>query len=418
MNSTLLKEAIADAKAVRATALANAKVALEEAFNSRFSAVFADKLREDSTVQQTDEIPVAETTEPKDAKPSKNDGTKSWAGNNKGPGPTDKNITPSSVPAGKDGGDGTKKLSSDNKGNAFDGTPNGIKESAVEDVEIPSVEETVTNEDLDEIIAELEAEAGADASPLDDPSAGAGNQMPGGDDMGSSPESAEEHAQEIKAGDTVTITGTVSKSPTENEAPTTEPTVAGGTSSVEPTTEPTQPEMEEEIDLNELLANLNEEAKNDEEEEEKEEKCDESSVLRTQLSETIAQREEAYRTVEYLQKQINEVNLLNAKLLYTNKLFKEFGMNRDQKTKVVEAFDLTKNVREVKMTYANWCESLNLGGNLKKKMISQSPMSQVTTITEGFSSKTIGSTKPVNIVTEGFDDQARRFQKLAGINVK
>ena len=42
----LLKTVIADAKAIKATSLANAKVALEEAFNNRFSAVFADKLRE------------------------------------------------------------------------------------------------------------------------------------------------------------------------------------------------------------------------------------------------------------------------------------------------------------------------------------------------------------------------------------
>jgi hypothetical protein len=93
-------------------------------------------------------------------------------------------------------------------------------------------------------------------------------------------------------------------------------------------------------------------------------------------------------------------------------------MNRDQKTKVVEAFDLTKNVREVKMTYANWCESLNLGGNLKKKALSQNPMNQVTTITEGAASKPVASTKPAGIITENCNDQARRFQKLAGINVK
>jgi Lon protease-like protein len=48
MDSTLLKEAIADAKAVRQTALANAKVALEEAFSERYQAMFAEKLKEDA----------------------------------------------------------------------------------------------------------------------------------------------------------------------------------------------------------------------------------------------------------------------------------------------------------------------------------------------------------------------------------
>ena len=45
MDSNLLKEAIADAKAVRQTALANAKVALEEAFNDKYQKMFAEKLR-------------------------------------------------------------------------------------------------------------------------------------------------------------------------------------------------------------------------------------------------------------------------------------------------------------------------------------------------------------------------------------
>ena len=45
MESNLFKEAIADAKAVRQTALANAKVALEEAFSERYTQMFAEKLK-------------------------------------------------------------------------------------------------------------------------------------------------------------------------------------------------------------------------------------------------------------------------------------------------------------------------------------------------------------------------------------
>ena len=52
INSELLKEAIADAKAVRATSLANAKAALEEAFAPRFEAMFAEKLKEESEEEQ------------------------------------------------------------------------------------------------------------------------------------------------------------------------------------------------------------------------------------------------------------------------------------------------------------------------------------------------------------------------------
>jgi len=430
MNSNLLKEAIADAKAVRATALANAKASLEEAFNSRFEAVFADKLREDSATetQPSVDAPVAETVEPKDATPSKSDGTKGWSAKNGDAAakPTAKNITPNTIPSAKDGGDGTKGWSKDNKGNAFNGTPKGVKENATEGaVEEESVEETVTNEDLDEIIRELEAEAGA--APADDmpaPGGDAGGLPPAGDDVPGG-ETPEEQSQEIKSGDTVVISkveAPAGNTPPEGEEPPVGP--EGPEAGAPPTEEPAPMGEEEEIDLNELLASLNEEAKekedDDQEDHEKEEKedCDESAALKNQLSEVTFQRNKAYQTVEFLSKQLNEINLLNAKLLYTNKLFKEFGMNRDQKVKVVEAFDLTKNVREVKMTYANWCESLNLGGNLKKKALSQNPMSQVTTITEGAASKPVASTKPAEIITESFNEQARRFQKLAGINVK
>ena len=43
-NSKLLKEAIADAKAVRETAIANAKIALEEAFTPRLQSILSKKL--------------------------------------------------------------------------------------------------------------------------------------------------------------------------------------------------------------------------------------------------------------------------------------------------------------------------------------------------------------------------------------
>ena len=47
MTSKLLKEAIADAKAVRETALANAKIALEEAFTPKLQSMLSKKLAEE-----------------------------------------------------------------------------------------------------------------------------------------------------------------------------------------------------------------------------------------------------------------------------------------------------------------------------------------------------------------------------------
>ena len=105
---------------------------------------------------------------------------------------------------------------------------------------------------------------------------------------------------------------------------------------------------------------------------------------------------------------MNEVNLLNAKLLYTNKLFKANGLNNAQKMKVIEAFDLTKSIREVKITYAAMTEALNLN---------KPAVSKTAVITEGLSSKSIGSTKPsvANVIVADANDMATRFQKLAGI---
>ena len=47
MKSTLFQEAIADAKAVRATALANAKAALEEAFTPKLQSMLGARLKEE-----------------------------------------------------------------------------------------------------------------------------------------------------------------------------------------------------------------------------------------------------------------------------------------------------------------------------------------------------------------------------------
>ena len=425
-NSNLLKEAIADAKAVRATALANAKASLSEAFSKRFEAVFADKLREDSSEEvDNTQPPMAETVEPKDAKPSKSDGAKGWSAKNTDSAgkSTAKNITPNTVPSAKDGGDATKGWSKDNKGNAMDGTPNGIKENSTEVAE-ENVEESVTNEDLEEIIRELEAEAGNDTQ---NPDMGSGTDVGAGADVGNDLPPSEPTPDvstagagtPIMAGTPVILQpapagGATASVPEVPEAPMA-PEAPGAGDSSQP-----EPEMEEEVNLEELLASLNEEAKEDDEKEEDEkEECEEKE--KKEVDETISaentalksQLSEAISTVEYLRKQINEINLLNAKLLYTNKLFKEFGVNRDQKIKIVEAFDLTNNVREVKLTYANWCESLNFGGNLKKKTISNS-----TIITEGLASRTVASTKPSEIITENVSDMAFRFKQLAGIKTK
>ena len=114
---------------------------------------------------------------------------------------------------------------------------------------------------------------------------------------------------------------------------------------------------------------------------------------------------------------LNEVNLLNAKLLYTNKLFKEFVLNEDQKLKVVESFDLTKNVREAKLIYATLGESFRSTVEKKEKAAIAESKSKPArkTLSEGIASKAIKSTKPSKKILSEGNELADRFKKLAGI---
>ena len=125
-----------------------------------------------------------------------------------------------------------------------------------------------------------------------------------------------------------------------------------------------------------------------------------------------AQLGEYEKTVKYLKGVLNETNLLNAKLLYTNKLFKGKNLTEDQKLKVINTFDLTKNIREVKLAYTVLAESFNSGASVVKKKTNTTAQ----TITEGLASKPVSSTKPVaTIVEPQAEEMASRFKKLAGI---
>jgi hypothetical protein len=190
-----------------------------------------------------------------------------------------------------------------------------------------------------------------------------------------------------------------------------------------PAPAPVAEEMEgdEVVDLQELLDSLNEEETEEEgeeemeesiiNEEEKEEKVDEK-IEDEKVDESLqAELNEAMSTVQYLRDQLNEVNLLNAKLLYTNKLFNSFNLDQKQKLKVVETFDLAKSIREVKLSYTILSESYSLGGSVVKKTNTTAK-----TITEGLASKPVASTAPKKeLIVENSNVMASRFQKLAGI---
>ena len=103
---------------------------------------------------------------------------------------------------------------------------------------------------------------------------------------------------------------------------------------------------------------------------------------KNEVSKLQSELDELRDVVKYLRSKLNEVNLLNAKLLFTNKLFRAFGLSNDQKMKVVENFDRATNLREVKLVYSTLAESF--GTKVEKKEIKES---------KGRASKPVASTK-------------------------
>jgi len=139
-----------------------------------------------------------------------------------------------------------------------------------------------------------------------------------------------------------------------------------------------------------------------------EEAVEETVEENNELDEVKAELEAAMSTISELKSTINEVNLLNAKLLYTNKLFKSYDLTNEQKMKVVETLDRTGNVREVKLVFSTLAESFKFTGTAKKQ--------KATKITESFASSAVASTAPSKeVIQESTNVMADRFKKLANI---
>ena len=186
-----------------------------------------------------------------------------------------------------------------------------------------------------------------------------------------------------------------------------------------------EPEMaadEEEIDLDELIRELEDVAEGDKKEKEMEEEVTEETSnqveaqsdgksyninrvadVNEEAKENNSELDQALETIETLKKELNEVNILNSKLLYVNKIFKSTNLSESQKVNVIAAFDKAETVKEVKLVY----ETVSDNVGTKKE----------TTIKEhkGSASKATGTTaKKPEIIAE-VSDAVRRMQKLAGI---
>ena len=134
---------------------------------------------------------------------------------------------------------------------------------------------------------------------------------------------------------------------------------------------------------------------------------EEIDEAKDEMDEVKKDLDEAMKTVATLRSELNEINLLNAKLLYTNKVFRGKNLSENQKVKVLGAFDKAETVKEVKLVF----ETIN--SSVKSKTTNNS-------ISEGFRAKGSASNMSAPKVTKKqpiveSDEMVARFKKLAGI---
>ena len=321
----ILKEAIADAKAVRETALENAKMALEEAFTPQIKSMLSAKLKEDE-LEEGD--PVVEDEEVGD----------------------------------DDEGDAEEGYHEDDEVGDEDEVEVPAEDAHVDDAEEGEHEEGAHDDEAEEGAHEGEDDEEVDESNLD----------------------LEAIIKELEA----------ELTEDEDEDEEVEESTEAVEESDEPVEESTEETVEEEYEIDEAAIT------EDEDEDDKEVEESNTSAIEAELK-------EYKEAVHFLKDKLHEVNILNAKLLFTNKLFKSYSLDNNQKLKVVETFDRAQTTREIKLVYSTLAEQFSDNGSiLTKKSISESASSAV--------ASTKPSTESRKVISEE-TQVANRFKKLAGL---
>jgi hypothetical protein len=417
ITNKLLKEAIADAEAVRQTAIENAKLSLEETFTPQIKSMLSRRLRAEAEGMEDEEekeVEKKEAPEGEEKEAPKAVAPKMEAA---------KEMDPHHAEAeGGDMADTSAIGTGDNKepsDDAFASADDDTSGEAPADSETDWYDDwTEADFDLDEVIKELEEDMKAfdkeeeeeemkegwnegteeegeeekeetadEAYPDEDPEAGVAKpEIP----AKTSAIGTKEDMQQAADINKFVTDPSAPKVEGEKEAPVA-PSVAPEAGHEE--------EGEEELDLETILKEL------EAEDEKKHADSEKMAALEKELAE--------YRiALEMVRKKLNEVNLLNAKLLYTNRIFRKDGLTNEQKVMVVENFDRASSVREVKMVYTVLVETLT---SAAKAVKATKPVKKV--VAEGFASKATPSTAPKTeapaVIAE--NSVARRLQQLAGI---
>ena len=338
--SDLLKEAIADANAVKQTALANAKIALQEAFAPRIQRMISDQIENelDGEEEMPAEDPAMDPTAGEEMAPEGDDFT--W---------TDDSL---SATVGGNDYDFIVGMGGDEEDLSDEMPEEMPEEEPVSDEEMGAeYNEGMDDLDLDEIIRELEDDAVAPETEIVDEYADTDENLYEEDPALAGEENMDD------------IIEAILREAEEGDSP-------------------YGPPVEKTDDLSEELEDTKEE-----------------------LADTEEKLTEAYNTVKKLKSIINEVNLLNAKLLYTNKLFRNYELSENQKMKVIENFDRATNTREVKLVFTTIAESFKRPTT--KRVVKESLASRAV-------NTTAPSTATRQVLGEGFE-LANRWKKLAGL---
>jgi len=344
-NKDLFKEAIADAKQVREAALVNAKAALEEALTPKLHSMLAAKLEEMNDNDEEEKIKEAEINEQEEL---------------------EEDFDLSAILAELDSEesiDEAKKEDEEKMEEAKEESEETEDEESEEETEMEDeTEEDVkitdlTVDELKDIIKDIiSAEMGAEA----------------GMEMGAEDEMADMGGEDEMAVD-----------------------LDGEEAGMEMGAE----EEIDEVDLDELLAELD--ALDEEKPDADEDMQYEAKKKDAKKEEEKDEMKEAIETIEALRNELHEQNLLNAKLLYVNKIFKAKNLTESQKVKVIASFDKATTPAQAKELFES-IQNSEIGA--KREIVKESL---------GFASKAAG-VAPKKVIVES-NDVIARMQKLANI---
>mgnify|MGYP003113882684 CR=1 FL=1 len=356
--SDLLKEAIADAKAVRETALANAKMALEEAFTPHLKSMLSAKLAEEDLEEDEDFQEGMHDDEDEEEDKEEGYGSDRMPRDDDDEEDPDEGMHDSDRKMGREDDDDEEEVD-ESEIVEIDGVKYAPIVSEEEDDEDDEEEVDESEElDLEAVIKELEEEL---------------NESEPGEEEESVQEGAHEDDEDDEKKDESVNEEEELDEEEELEEQSKSSGIGAGDNKV------VQPSAADEEDPG-------------------------KGKTHEQVEKLQGELNEYKEAVTFLRDKLHEVNILNAKLLYTNKLFKEFVLSNDQKLKIVETFDRAQTTREIKLVYSTLAESYKDNGGERKEVVKES-----------YASKKSGGTAPkAKIITEE-SQVADRFRKLAGL---